>query len=450
MRKVLLICALATLLLVLFAGSALAFHYPDEQGTTCFRCHSTHQGVGEVLMTSIVPATFGRGIVDVQDRYGYISVSTVCVACHDGTGARSVTGGSNMMHSGLFDLDAMINGQDVANFSAHSVDLAEDLITPVAVAPGNKGGETHKPEFSCASCHQPHGTFSSDSGNRAHAYMRLNPNQTIDGKFYPEGGDNPSWDDRMDAILEAGDQVTLVELTRTGTEGNYLYKAEADEAPWLRAYFQRLRRYALYPVAIQQNDGWLFQRVIDGNSWSTNFEVNAIDGEIRIAEDLGETINAAVFLPIIVQVTGDFEGTYYDEDGAEVTRDVRMYTSNVNRWCGSCHGYYDISNRTEDTYEIDGQEYHGHNVYRRWSNSYATPYSEDGNSNCLSCHFAHGTRGDLMMDSNKQIVGDNFSDRTPANKRHIGGSVCIACHYSSHGNEFVWDSDFRPYDQRFY
>ncbi len=445
MKKTLIILVLVTLFMVLLASSAFALHTQDPQGRRCISCHSTHMGVTDVLMNPSVATGAG---------YDIVTVSTTCLACHDGTNSRAVTGGnsSTMWKSGLFNLDMWPTDRDT-NYSAHTVDIAAEITRQVVDAPGNKNldyYDSHKDQLSCASCHNPHGNLGDSKGDLVHAYLKVNPNDSIDGKFLK----NEDWA----AELDNKEEVSTVILYSAGG-GVY---ANTDSAPWLRTYAQHSGNYAKYPVAVEIGGVWVFSRQ-SSDPRVANFSVNPLTGEIRFDKTITDPglaqLNAKVFKPIMVNVVDTFTGTIYDEDDPEeaiTLSGVRIYTNNVNRWCGSCHGNFDIRSRTGDTYVVDEQEYHGHNVYRRWNQDYATPYSSDGNANCLSCHYAHGTNSDLMVDSLKQVIGERefnnrgtitrYIDPMPANKRYFGGSVCMKCHYQSHNYNFMFNNSHLPED----
>ncbi len=445
MKKLLIILAFSTLFVLVFAGSAFAFHMPDAAGRTCFRCHSTHAGADTLLLNTEINNR------DVVSDFGVVTASTVCLACHDGTGHYvSVTGlnNNNMLHSGLFDLEKWPSDA-TENFSAHTVDIAADYFKPISSAPGNDNKDYYNnlnETLNCASCHNPHGNY-----DNVHAYLKVNPNDSIDGKF-------KSTDSDWSAKLAQKEEAVEITLERVGAG---VYENTAS-APWLRAY--RLARgavdnhYVKYPVAVQIGGTWVFNQTV--NPTATNFSVNALTGAIRFDQAVADPgvsqLTAKVFQPIMVEVVDTFDGKILDAAGNEQTiADVRIYSDNVNRWCGACHSDYDIRSRAGDTYEAGGATLHGHNVYRGWNQSYATPYSSDNTSNCLTCHYAHGTRSDIMLDTNKQIIGDRtypnhrgeevrFVDTSPANKRYFGGSVCVVCHYDSHGYGFMWNNELRP------
>ncbi|MBS4022702.1 MAG: hypothetical protein KGZ79_09835 [Dethiobacter sp.] len=441
MKRLTVILFLLVLVLLVFAGSAAAFHPPDDAGRTCFRCHSTHSGVSGMLFNQVVN---GR---DVQSAFGVVTDSTVCLACHDGTGHYiSVTGvnNNNMMHSGLFDLTKWPSNR-TENFSAHTINIAKDYFVPITSAPGNKNEpqmNNNITTLGCASCHAPHGTFEG-----VHAYLKPNPNESIDGKFMATYAD---WG----AVLDKKPEAVEITLTRVGPG---LYE-NAASAPWLRTYIMARgavnTHYVKYPVAVKQGGKWVFNKTVGPNA--TNFEVNPLTGQVKFATDPGAaTLTAKVFQPILVKVTGTYDGQIIDEAGKPATiKDVRIFTNNVNRWCGACHGNYNIRSRIGEPFQEGGNTLHGHNVYRPWAQSYATPMAANGQANCLSCHFAHGTRSDIMLDANKQIVGSRtyadrfgnqvrFIDANPALKRFIGGSVCIICHDASHNTEFSLNAPWR-------
>ncbi len=465
MKKMLFIFALAVLLLVAFAVPSLALHNPDPQARNCYYCHSTHAGIGPTLFNPNVGAKTAAGVIVNGSPAGIVTASTVCLACHDGTGHyKSVTGLNNtvMWQSGLFDLTKWPagTGQEGANAASHTVNILADHFKTVGSAPGNKNLDVYLntgDDLSCASCHNPHGNYTG-----VHAYMKVNPNDSIDGKFKEPYRVTPGWVSVLDGKTEA----TTLTLNRVGETSEYVVQNAAD-APWLRTYISNRdsdtsKRYIKYPVAVRWETAsgvwsdWTFNQLTtsSGTTATKNFSVNALEGKIRF-DVTGKpgpgtaTVQVKVFRPIMVSVTGTYTGKIVPEaGGAEVDlAGIRIYSSNLNRWCGACHGYYNITSRTDPNqiYTIDGVEYHGHNAARSWSTDYATPYSAvsaastSRTGNCFSCHYAHGTRSDIMIDSEKQVIGartftaywkpgspqEKFVDMKPANKRYFGGSVCL-------------------------
>ncbi len=439
----------AVILLAAFAGPTLALHTQDPDGRRCASCHSTHQGVTRYLLSPTVSNK------DLKEVYGEATVSTSCLACHDGTQGRGVTGGNDrtMFHSGVFDISRDAEGNfnswpasTATNYSAHQVDIVSAISVPLDQAPGNKNldhyGVHNDAPLTCASCHNPHGAF----GKRddSWAYLQPNPNGVISGKFYRNQDWSTQWADK--------DEVEVT-LTRVGETNEF---ANADAAPWMRAEIERTGAYIKYPVAVLINDTWVFSRK-PTDPRQINFNVNPISGSVRFdvaggtAAPAGNTLTARVFKPILVQVTGNFDGTIYEADGTEKTLSgVRIYSASINEWCGACHGYYNNASKGSG-YNIGDDHFYGHSITGRgWSQGYATPYTSatgaaTGNMNCLSCHYSHGTNENLMVDSLKTLqTGTTAVDRSPANKRYFGGSVCMRCHYESHGYNFMENNSNRP------
>jgi hypothetical protein len=484
MKRALLLLVIVAICLIAFAGSAMALHRPDVQASNCYRCHSTHAGVTGLLLTTNgnLPKTPDNVQVN-GEAVGIITPSTICLACHDGTSSyRSVTGTNNqrMYLSGVFDVTNWTeNGS--ANMSAHTVDIAAGISKTIATAPGNTKEGHHlntNDDFSCVSCHNPHGSFRGDyrgTGTlRVHNHLKLNPNDSIDGKFKQ----GYTWS----SLLEQKPEVVHINLVRVG-DGIYeealIANGGTANGPWLRSYVSNrdaivANRYVKYPVAVKIGGQWVFntETTATGTAAKVSFSVNATTNQIRFDKPLVQadpgtaTLEARVFKPIIMHQSSTFAANFTNAAGEPVTvsnmRKFSVYSQKVgpgegktvswgvNRWCGACHSNYDIADRTVP-YEVDNASFHGHNVYRNWNDSYATPYSSNNLSNCLSCHYAHGTRNDLMMDSNKQIVGTRAgigADPKPANKRYYGGSVCLACHQTSHTYLFLQDSDTVPADKQ--
>lgn len=466
LKRTLVMFVLLAVLLFALSSTAAALHMPDTTGRTCFRCHSAHEGVNSLLLNGSISGLEVPGYVGGYDKdassnanIANIDTSTMCLACHDGTGSRSVTwdGSTNAMHSGVFDIS--LNNKpdpDVAvNKSSHSVFISASAQSMIAAAPGNKNEDYYSMgprgwsnKLSCTSCHNPHGTMSEQ-----HAHLQLNPNATLFGHF---GGDyGTGWTDK---------EYTQVTLTKIAP-GLYEEQANENGVAWLR--HTRSSGVLRYPVAVQQGETWLFN--VDIADGSKNFDVNSTKGQIQFADDSGPaTYTARVFKPILVDVVDEFDGTIYEEDGETIRTisDVRVYnndsnTAGLSRWCGACHGNYNISSRTGQPFLVDGVEHFGHNVHRSWPETYATPKTVGGSMNCFSCHFAHGTNSELMVDSEKAIVGGRTEmnrygdevrlvDSNPANKRYIGGAVCMRCHYSSHGDLFMYNNQERPTDWQWY
>jgi predicted CXXCH cytochrome family protein len=103
---------------------------------SCASCHQTHTAASKNLL-------FKNGVY------------TTCTACHDGTlGFYNVfeTGANASKSAGTF------GGTHDGNMSVH---LANGAVSVKAAPGGNRNGEDGwAAEFTCASCHAPHGSFS--------------------------------------------------------------------------------------------------------------------------------------------------------------------------------------------------------------------------------------------------------------------------------------------------
>lgn len=116
---------------------------------SCASCHMTHTAVGEKLL-------FRPGTSDA------------CIACHDGTMgflnvlAPAASGFGGSIAAGTFSVVSSVYNPSVHNIDSFTL---VSRSTRLFDAPGGRGDGTGErgawlPEFSCTSCHAPHGSYS--------------------------------------------------------------------------------------------------------------------------------------------------------------------------------------------------------------------------------------------------------------------------------------------------
>jgi predicted CXXCH cytochrome family protein len=388
---------------------------------SCASCHQTHTASAENLL-------FKNGVYNT------------CTACHDGTlGFYNVFEAST---AGTF------GGTHEGNMSVH---MANGSVAIQAAPGGNRmNADELSPwagEFTCASCHAPHGSYSDrllhynpgglftakndivikedlglNSGEYAFKAITIVQADIDPGKYYAGTGLIVG-----DKILQAM-KPTIDHGAITGytpQPGFTLGKASASSMP----------------------------KVIKSDSSTVTPEkVNALKGYIKIPTatvlaDLKEVDNVTranvVKLPLteIKNINGLSITTSNNATLVGGTGDYKGQGIAMSEFCSACHtDYLAESGHTSGTYD---------------TTSYRHSTKSDGFS-CVRCHFGHGTDVTVMKDAlGKDLTaltaaggtyeGDAASakayllDSSPSSalKRYTNMSVCWGCHTSSKSSTII-------------
>jgi predicted CXXCH cytochrome family protein len=435
---------------------------------SCASCHQTHTGASKNLL-------FKDG------EYA------TCTACHDGTlGFYNVFTGSDS--AGTF------GGTHDGNMSAH---LANGTVG-VKAAPGGKsaGGGEWEAEFSCASCHAPHGSYSD-------RLLSSNPNHM--GNLKAEEGGK-----RLEAVLVVTDitaKVTAADYNYT-TDGeaktvNYVvyksvigatvdadYTAQglttgdtvlqlmkwdsslttpkyiADKDPWLHGYDFDASHTKHYWTAFQDSTekeyfhtDLLKDKVVYGKGFAgykaadanRDVVINAKTGATMklqaIVDGLQKGNIARGYSVKLALGTKDLtNNTWATNVSALWNSKDSQYVSgagvSMSGFCSACHTDY-LAKSGDSTGTFD-------HAYRHTTTS--------DSYTCVRCHYAHGTDVTVMRDARgltydqikadttnyfptvvdptarEAVVKDYLKDRNPSSalKRYTNMAVCWACHTSSH------------------
>lgn len=357
----------------------------------CASCHSTHTATGAKLLQ-------------------WADVSTACWSCHDGTVTTTYNVQQGLIAStgartsgGLFGVNG--NEDPAASLSNHGVKA--NLKTGAAPGGANQEADdqrgTWSAEFTCASCHTPHG----QGGNS----RVLNPD--------PNGY----------AVKNA---TTNDILTRDGTN-SALFRATGGD--WLKGYPYSKRT----AVAVDSNSngitGWTWDeaqfKLVANDSADTflkegtDFTADYRKGEVTLTSTglskVGTSqVYAAYVRALVVRMTV--------QNKLQPNEQV-LYESGLNKFCGACHTDYNTETVTKSGANLNGtyREAFRHKVGMTWSNTsnglkYEFNTAAGGYKTvvCLTCHLAHGTDQTLM--------GGSETSGSSALKRMPNMGACESCH----------------------
>jgi predicted CXXCH cytochrome family protein len=414
---------------------------------SCASCHQTHTAASKNLL-------FKNGVY------------ATCTACHDGTlGFYNVfaTGADASKSAGTF------GGTEAGNMSVH---LATGAVAIKAAPGGNKTGEgSWAGEFTCASCHAPHGSYSD-------RLLHYNPNDTAITPI-ASGGQKvvgsavvdtlPATKDNGDFVFlrtknidattaakfpQLGIGATVIQLYKWNSTSS---KYELDTTPWVyTGTYDATHTYKVYDTAFwaskpttTEKDIYMAADIVyplkknedirQANNWiaSPAGKTALIDavttGDAARAYVVDLDMKADPAFPgkpvFTTNVLSLWNGLNWDETGAKKSgKGVVM-----SGFCAACHTDYLAKSGSESgTYS---------HAYRHTTTS--DTYS------CVRCHFAHGTDVTVMRDAQGNTAQDlvdkgevaNLAtaqaymlDKDPSSalKRYTNMSVCWGCHTSSH------------------
>ncbi len=403
---------------------------------SCASCHQTHTANDNNLL-------FKDGVY------------STCSACHDGT-----TGAYNYFNatssstpnsiSGTFDVSA-----DVAHGSLHQADGT----LQIKAAPGGNSNpssdvksvsaNTWGQDFDCASCHAPHGAGSADENN-----LNVDPLGWGGIQYYAEGatkadGTKATKDDANGKLFKGvivqdtvpttkGDPYILVRFTAAAADIStdtknigYLYSRagvkEGDQV--IQTYrwdgSQYVRDYSLWLRDLGYKKA-PFQKANTAFYDSTGTAIDIVKADMTIVwrdgfvfgPDVSTVNKADVSVGIDVETTSDIK-SLYDPASASYVPDSGV---EMTKYCAACHTDY----MTDTTTGVQGVQ-----------TSFTNPYRHTGLTDqmtCVRCHFAHGTKADIMKDRTdvKATTEDTLSgtNHSSALRRYIDIESCYTsgCH----------------------
>jgi predicted CXXCH cytochrome family protein len=386
---------------------------------SCASCHQTHTGAGASLL-------FKNGEYQT------------CTACHDGTlGFYNVFTGSDS--AGTF------GGTHDGNMSVH---LANGTVG-VKAAPGGKndGGGEWDAEFTCASCHAPHGSFSDrllnsnpnhmgntladEGGKRLEgvpvvATLDLNTKDVSgDKSFTLANGDTKVINyvlhkevigATVDATytkvgLTTGDTVLQlykwdVDAGAKDAEGHALGAYVKDTDPWLHGYD--------FDAAHVKHYWTVFQNGSNADKLTTDMlKVGVVYGEGFIGTKADNATQLATIDTIVkgnisrgyeVKLAID-DATINAANNTWATRVSALWNSKdakyiknagvtMSGFCAACHTDYLAKSGTQ-TGTFD-------HAYRHTTTS--------DSYTCVRCHYAHGTDVTIMRDARGLTYTQIFND----------------------------------------
>ncbi|WP_066315039.1 cytochrome c3 family protein [Bacillus sp. FJAT-29814] len=409
---------------------------------SCASCHQTHTGEDHYLLF----------------RDGTYST---CAACHDGTmGANSVFGAPT--NAGTF------GGSHANNMSVHLSDGSVDI----KAAPGGNHSDTGKwaEEFTCASCHNPHGSDSTRLLKADPAGWIKTENAITSGKT--NGGmkftNRSIYEKASLPTSNVGDYI-LVRQTladQAAVDANVFFKRAAvpagsvvistykwdykgkkyieDSSLWIRSDGGRpavdTQLKAGADVKKPTADFVFVWK--DGFAYSKNSDTTAA------------SIDSATFLigSAIDKVSNNYD--FFDSAASTYVKDSGVQMS---KFCASCHTDYLSATYSNET------------------GVYTTAHRHQTDTDrltCVRCHYAHGTDATIMKDSldrglteltvagapfdpakyagdataAKAAATDYLKDPNPSSalKRYTGMSVCFGCHDGSIASDETTWSNYSP------
>ena len=396
-----------------YTGNVIQKTHGEYQNNTnsCASCHQTHTSSGGKLL-------FRKTIWDV------------CTACHDGTlGMLNVLADPGSLQSELLDgtnenrLYSLGGGTFAGPAGmGSSMHMATGMLK-VNVAPGgNKDGEgSDAPEswgavFSCASCHSPHGSYSS-------RLLHYNPNN-VGARTNEERGYKTINVDVYSEVYDSQKRYFVPDNTSPST--SFLNR---DKTPWLNDYdYQDAEEGSVrdYWTKVFVN-GNEFIDAEETRSWMQVLSINSAEayftdpqGLIPIGAEIRMDISPATV--VTFEFTGDKVTNYGD-------------SLSMSKFCTSCHNdYLNLkSGPTPEKYT----EIYGHKVDLEIPDSMEVVGGRgliDGAPskmlNCLTCHYGHGTSRDIMLNADNEVSANPIvaDQASTALKRYINMSVCTKCH----------------------
>lgn len=383
---------------------------------SCASCHQTHTASGRQLLVK-------NGIYNT------------CAACHDGTlGFYNVFTASN---AGTFGGDP---DKAVGNASVH---LATGVMKVSAAPGGNRTSTdagTWGKDFTCASCHSPHGSYSD-------RLLHYNPNG-IGSTAPTDANGNPT----------GGKKVMNATISFDAATGKYTASAAG---PWLYGYTYGSPKQYWSQIRVKYDgngDGtpeWNYK--VQGQptkSYNDVLEVNYRGGFFTDPDGVLTGVALAdIQMDVAPATVVKMNETPIANAAAEAlglpVAAVTSYKSGVNGFCAACHTDYN-SNSAQAASGTFSQAFR-HKITQglksgmigeeKLVNGVLTP---NQNMVCLTCHYAHGTEKSVMLDARDQVVTTPDVNASSALKRYTNMAVCWKCHTDSKAeqlknNPAYWD-----------
>lgn len=453
----------------------------QKNTNSCASCHMTHTAAGAQLL-------FRAGTY------------ATCSACHDGSGitflnvflpsSAMVTSGRNntltTSNTGTHNLGRGVSGTfgvDTQTMNG-SVHMSTGDLTIAAAPGGNRLGtkwdgsaENTKhtarwsSEFSCTSCHAPHGSYSQ-------RLMHYNVNR-ISSRVQEDGGLRI---ENLKARINTED-----------TSYYYLYPvdvavyntANAVKGPWLYGYVGR--------TAFDTNFVTVYHNGAFVSPSASGMSVKYRDGKIA----KGSTYTDAQMVAMVFSVSPALEIAAPTRVGANFRVQYTQAAGlNYNLWCAGCHTDYERALTERTTFgkgvEWDGTAWvtndatgasaktgifskaHRHTTYRGSNGGMEVVATT--NMICVSCHFVHGSDTLIMKTADEVVIGKGAAaieagtttaafdavnpgittgaeyiaanmdiNTSSALKRYTNMAICWKCHTSSHAEMLHNNHSF--YDQ---
>ncbi len=406
---------------------------------SCASCHQTHTGEDHYLLF----------------RDGTYST---CAACHDGTmGANNVFG--DPTNAGTF------GGTHDGNMSVHLADGTVD----VKAAPGGNHTETGKwaEEFTCASCHNPHGSDStrllkSDPAGWIKVENTITAGKTNGGMKFTDKG---IYEKASLPTTNLGDYIlvrqtvaaTQVDATASADDNVFFKRAGVPAGSVVISTYKWDNKGKKY---IEDSSLWVrsdngrpaveTQLKIAGvaKPATADFVIVAPDGFAysKNGDITASKIDSATYLigSAIDKVTNNYD--LFDSGSPTYVKDSGVQMS---KFCSSCHtDYLSATYANADTGVFTTAHRH---------------QTDTDKLTCVRCHYAHGTDATIMKDSldrgmaeltaiGGKYAGDAVAakayllDPNPSSalKRYTGMSVCFGCHDGSIANDETTWSNYSP------
>jgi len=382
------------------AGQRTHGEYQNNTNS-CASCHQTHTASGKKLL-------FKNGAYNT------------CAACHDGTlGFYNVFQASN---AGTFGGNP---DKAVGNASVH---MATGTMKISAAPGGNRtsaDANTWGKDFTCASCHSPHGSYSD-------RLLNYNPNGV---------GTRPATD--------GGLLKTNLAPTK-GADGKYTVAGAAYAGPWLYGYTYGSPKIYWTQIRVKNAANGLFEYKYPGDpkkSWNDVLEVNYRGGFFTDPSGLLAGIpDADIQMDIAPATVVKFDLTQNTGITVAPVFTVNGYKSGSSAFCAACHTDYNANSAQTETGTFS--KAFRHKIVQGLKAGMLGEPNATGTPNstmvCMSCHFAHGADKAIQKDARDVAGGSIDVNASSALKRYVNMAVCWKCHVDSKAeqlknNDSIWN-----------